>query len=135
MGKFSKRSWLVETHTPAQSTHQALQSARPDPEPGLQAGVLIKTIPPHARATELGWKASRHKLLWPDQPFFNPEQTLECGLWYFEILWSASLAVEICLGEGKEKPVKEVIIDTILQVSKMLSNPSCWSPLSGASQG
>ena len=83
----------------------------------FQAGVLIRTISPCARAAEPGWKASRHKLLWPDQPFFNPEQTLKCCLWYFKKFWSGSLTLEICVGEGereKKKLAKEVVADSIL---------------------
>ena len=73
----------------------------------FQAGVLIRTIPPCARATEPGWKASRHKLLWPDQPFFNPEQTLKCGLWYFKKFWSGLFTLEICVGEGEREKKKK----------------------------
>lgn len=86
------------------------------------------------RATELGCRASRHQLLWPDHPFFNPEQTLKCGLWSSRTTWSASLTVEIRMG-GRRKVAREGVVDTLLRISELLSNPSCRSPLLGAPRG
>ena len=55
-------------------------------------------------------------------------------LWYFKTLWSGSLTAEVCVGEEKEKSwPKKLAVDSILQISELLSNPSCRSPLSGAS--
>lgn len=100
--------------------------------------MLIRTTPPFARAAEPGWKASRHKLLWPDQPFFNPEQTLKCGLWYFKKFWSGLLTLEICVGEGerkkkKKKLAKEVAADSILVFLNRFLILLTGLPLSGAS--
>lgn len=69
----------------------------------LQAGVLIRVISSHVRATELGWTAFRHKLLQPDQPFFNPEQNLKCGCGTLRPSGLAFLLLRSAWGKKKKK--------------------------------
>lgn len=80
--------WRVETCIPVSSSSSPCLA--PLAAPDLELACLApswgveQNHTPHASPAGLGWKASRRRPLWPDHPFFNPEQTLKCGLCYFK---------------------------------------------------
>lgn len=99
---------------------------------GSKLGCRSETFP-HARATELGWKASRHKLLWPDHPFFNAEQNLQMWLVVRPPGLDLSLLRWAWGKENKRRLAKEAFVGITPYFQPRA--PSCLSSLSRAPRG